>query len=322
MITTSDVELAHAIARDCYGPRVSAEPVAASNHVVLRLLLPDGERILKVAAPDAGPESIRREVGLLRFLEAAGIPVPELETESLDGGARGRPFFVTKSAGDTTVMDWANEPGQLPRHLFTEMGTLLASIHAVTPDEEARQALGLAGSDPTDLLAEVFAFCDQLVEEGVLEEGDVALHKSLALPPIAGRALCHADFHAPQCIVNRGRIVAVVDWESAWVGNPAVDVAFTHTYLDYYCLLRGENGAARGMELRACFFEGYQRVGTLPADYELAYLPVRMTHLVGAMRAWHGWGAEVWRQAREARIPRAAALYRAYGHKLRSRGVA
>jgi aminoglycoside phosphotransferase (APT) family kinase protein len=37
-----------------------------------------------------------------------------------------------------------------------------------------------------------------------------------------------------QCIVSGTTITAVVDWESAWIGNPLVDLAVAVTYLEFY----------------------------------------------------------------------------------------
>ena len=76
----------------------------------------------------------------------------------------------------------------------------------------------------------------------------------------------HGDFHAVQCVVHDGHISAVVDWESAWSGNSAIDFAVTQVYLESYC----------PGDLLAAFVTGYLSQRTLPAGYQRDYLPVRM----------------------------------------------
>src|SRR5437899_12695783 len=49
-------------------------------------------------------------------------------------------------------------------------------------------------------------------------------------PPAHRRTAGHAQV---QCVVDQGRISAVVDWESARAANSAIDLAIPHAHLDY-----------------------------------------------------------------------------------------
>jgi Ser/Thr protein kinase RdoA (MazF antagonist) len=98
-----------------------------------------------------------------------------------------------------------------------------------------------------------------------------------------------------------GRIAAIVDWEAAWAGNPAIDCAVTQAYLEYY---------APAALVRA-WLAGYSEQRALPPDYARAYLPVRMVQVIGVLRAWRTHG--VWSAAVDSgRVPRALELFRAY----------
>jgi aminoglycoside phosphotransferase (APT) family kinase protein len=315
--SVAEVELARSIARQQYGDIVEIETLPVGNHIVLRLRRPTSTLLMKFGSMDIQRRSIHKEAALLGALASRGIPVPKLAQVETDAGRHGMAFFVTESSGEATLVDWARESGQLPGLLFSEMGSILARLHDLDLSAEA-VALGLdeAGS-PADVLAEIFEFATWMVGQDLLSAEDLGLHRGLEVPSTAGRGLCHADYHAPQCIVEGGRISAVVDWESAWIGNPNIDLAFTHAYLDYYCMTQGTNALVRAGGLRARFFEGYGSVRPVDASYELDYLPVRMAHLVGVMRTWHDWGGEVWSEALLDRLPRATALYRAYARKVR-----
>ena len=314
-ITSDDVEAARRIARGRYGPDVRVELLSASNHVLLRVGEGPESCILKVAGGAGDRAAMRREVGILRWLRDQRIPVPRVERAELEPEQAERPFFAMSNAGSETVIDWASRSGQRPRLLFAEMGVLLARIHDL---ETPSSGVVLAPEEgPTEVLDEIYRFAEWLCRLGHLSPEDLDLHRSLEMPPTDGGQLCHADFHAPQCVVDGGQIVAVVDWEAAWVGNALIDLAFSHSYLDYYCMTGGGNALTRARDLRDCFFEGYATVRELPPDFSRRYLPVRMAHLLGVIRTWHGWGSEVWQEAMADRVPRATALYRAYARRAR-----
>lgn len=280
------------MARACYGVEPDVEAIPLSN--AFRLRLPQGQKILKLARP--GTASIRKELTLIALLARHGIPAPVVEHADGDATRFGRPFFIMDSAGDTTVAHLVGRADEDTRRLFVEMGSILAAVHGIT--------VGASGDIPPDAIEprdwpvrirRLHGLADWFVAERLLEPDEVALVRALAMPETAGGALCHGDFHAVQCIVRGGRIAAVVDWEQAWAGNPGIDLAIAHAYLDYY---------ASPEQVRR-FLEGYASGRPLPDDYERAYLPVRMGHVLGVLRVARTRG-------REANVKRAVELYRAY----------
>ena len=296
MNPVDDVSLARIIATKCYGAEPRIEPLSQLNNAVFRLRFPQGSKILKLAK-GLEQESIRKELMLFHLLHQHGIPAPVVEHADADARLVGRPFFIAASAGDQTVADWVGRPGEVAGRLFVEMGSLLARIHGIAflASGDIRHDGSIAPRNRQEYLVRLHRLAGWLAGQGLLDRGEAELFASLPMPSMEGGALCHTDFHAVQCIVHEERISAVVDWEEAWAGNPAIDLAIVHTYLDSYCppqLLRG-------------FFEGYTSVRQPPSDYDRAYLPVRMAQALALARVWLGHGRPQLAQA-------AIVLYRVY----------
>lgn len=295
---STDAELARRIAVECYGAEPRLEPLSRLNNIVFRLRFVDGVKILKLAkGPRAG--AIGKELMLIRLLAVHGVPVPVVEHADAEGARVGRPYIVMDSAGDRTVADWVPKGDEVARRLFTEMGAVLARIHGVgLPASGDITAAGIMRRDTGRLLQQLYALADWVVAQGLLEPAEAVLLKSLPMPDPEGTSLCHSDFHAVQCVVRDERITAVVDWESAWSGNAAIDFAIVQAYLEFYC----------PAALIHCFVAGYTEARALPADYGAVYRPVRMAHALGLLRVWH-------EQRRPENVRRAVELYRAYARR-------
>jgi len=303
-----EIELARRILAACGCEAAAIEPLARFNNPVFRCVLPDGVRILKVAKSADGIAT-RKELLLIEHLRRHDIPVPVVDRADADGTLAGRPFMLMRSAGEQTVAELLG-PGAVAHQLLVEMGTILARIHALPTSELALPADDRVSSEGVVRYLETLgATADALAGQRLLQAAEVARFRALAMPPAVGDSLCHSDFHAVQCVVNEGRIAAVVDWESAWIGNPLVDLAISHAYLDYYC----------PRALVRAFLSGYLSVREIPAEYGHAYLPVRMAQVLGMLRAWYTRGTEVWHAAIAGqKVARAIRLFRLYAERLPS----
>lgn len=296
---SADVELARRIALGCFGLEPRIEPISRLNNVVFRLRYPHADKVLKIGTA-GDPEPVRKELAIFDLLARNGLPAPSVEHADAEGAEFGRPFLVMRSAGDRTVADWADVPDEAGRSLFREMGTILARVHGITLRGSGDIRAGsFAPLDPAAIRERLDRAADWAGLQGYIDREESERFRSLETPPLGGSALCHRDFHAVQCVVGGGRIAAVVDWESAWASNPAVDLAIAHAYLDFYC---------RPTLLEA-FFAGYVATRPLPDGYDRVNLPVRMAHALGMMDVWH-------RRGMEANLPRTIELYRAYARAL------
>jgi aminoglycoside phosphotransferase (APT) family kinase protein len=302
MTTQEELELAQRIVAGHYTTAATIEPLTRFNNPVFRVNLPDGARILKISKSVEGV-SVRKETMIIARLARHGIPVADVEHVDQAGSLVGRPYFVMHSAGDQTVAELLG-PGDVAQSLLREMGGTLARIHSVPGVEFADlPADRISASGVAKYLESLAETADALAQQSLLEPDEVARFRALKMPVAEGDSLCHSDYHAVQCIVRDGRLSAVVDWESAWIGNPAIDLAISHAYLDFYC----------PQPLTREFLAGYLSVRPIPEDYREGYLPARMAQLLGMMRAWFTRGADVWQSAvAQQRVTRAIRLFRVY----------
>lgn len=285
-----DHSLARTIARTLYGSEPQMELLTNLNNAVFRLHFADDCKVLKLALSDRGA-FIRKEKMILDLLRQRGIPAPVVEHADEEGTRFGSPFLLTNNAGTETVADCIRRGEKNCGGLVHEMGAVLARIHDL-----AFPQTDLVGRDLEQEIAAVQQRAGELAELGLLDRKESARLFALEAPPLPGVALCHGDFHFVQCLVRQGRLSAVVDWESAWAGNAAVDVAIAHAYFDY---------SGSPLEFIRAFFAGYAAIRPLPPEYERRYLPVRMAQALGLLWFWH-------KQGHSGHAQRARELYRAY----------
>ena len=281
-------------------------PLSGSSNAVFRVRLPDRACILKISR-GLRADAVRKEIMLIELAGRHGVPVPVIERADEAGDLIGRPFLVMASAGTENVADRLRADQAAVRPLYTEMGLVQARIHSIVLERSGDiRADGIVPHDAERYVGDLHAVAEQLVADGLLDAKDAALYRSLPVPAVDGTRLCHSDFHAVQCIVAGDRIAAVVDWESAWAGNPVVDFALTQAYLEFYSPL----------ELVHCFASGYLSASFLPPDYQHAYLPVRMALPLSLLRVWRGQGEVAWAHAVQQRhVRRAVDLFRGYARR-------
>lgn len=295
--------LARQIAGSCYGPDIAVERLAGSQHPVFRIRAGDADKILKLAA-SRDSAGIAKELMLIELVGRCGVPAPRVEHADPSGDRFGWPAIAMASAGRRTVFDCIRQPGQTKYELFTEMGAIQARIHQIGfPGGGEIHADGIRPDAPRQYWDALCQWAGQLAAQQLLAESEADFFRSLPRPDAEGRQLCHSDFHAVQCIEDQGKITAVVDWESAWSGNPLIDLAITHAYLDFYA----------PPELVKRFFAGYTFAQPLPPGYERDYLPVRIAQTLGVLRAWHGRGPQAWQTViKHGRVARVVELFRNY----------
>jgi aminoglycoside phosphotransferase (APT) family kinase protein len=149
-------------------------------------------------APGAGVEL---EYDLLRALRRIGLPVP-----------RPRWFDTEDSVLVSELVEGTSQPTS-SAEAAREMGATLARIHQadVGPDLFARLP---PREDPVPVLLEWLPPPDAVLR-GAVQRGHAAEQ----------RILLHGDFWPGNLLWRGSRVVAVVDWEDAAVGDPLSDLA-------------------------------------------------------------------------------------------------
>jgi aminoglycoside phosphotransferase (APT) family kinase protein len=298
--------VARRIAAALCGEATRVEALPGRRNPVFRLRSACSSRILKLAgSSDSG--LVAKEQWLTLLLAERGVPVAAIEAADCDGAQFGCPFLLMQSAGEETVAHWLTRPGEVRGVLLGEMGFALGQIHEVTfPSAGDLAPDGVTPADPSVFMGKIHQVAAFLASQGLLPKQDARRFMALELPLGHGTSLCHSDFRAEQCVVDREHVAAVVDWESAWAGDPFVDLAIAHAHLEL-------TGSAA---LAGQFLAGYGEVRSLPRDYEPRYLQVRMACLLGLIRVWATQGGQSWAHAlRHHRVSRALELFR--GHLAR-----
>ena len=222
-----------------------------------------GERrrplILRVA-PLEGSEyfaGMELEAAAQRAAADAGAPVPHILVASDSTAPLGGPFLICDHiAGETIVrriQRHLDDTGR--RRLLAQCARALAAIHRARPD------------------------CPSLVEQHPLAEwrqrtddmGDTTATFEWAFdwltehrPQPAPNRLVHGDFRMGNLIVDRGTLVAVLDWELVHVGD-------IHEDLAWFCLRAWRFGApetlaAGGLGGIEEFITAYRQAGGAPVD--------------------------------------------------------
>jgi aminoglycoside phosphotransferase (APT) family kinase protein len=191
---------------------------------VLRLP-PPGARI-------AGPADIPRQARIMAALHAQGLPVPAVVATSRDPVVDGRPFILMAEIHGDRV-EQAIDAGSSPLQLASSAVDVLRRFQAV-PCENT----GIGGEDPMPLEGEVSRWT-WLMERAPSElTGQAPRLAALLverLPRPGPPVLVHGDYHFGNMLFDRGRVVAVVDWEIAQLGQPLLDlccISLSHVSAD------------------------------------------------------------------------------------------
>ncbi len=197
----------------------------ASNQYVLRRP-PEG--VLQATAHD-----VVREARIMDRLQTSAVPVPAVRGICDDRSVTGAQFFVMeyvsghvlRTATDMNKMLSAEVHRQACESLIETMAT----IHSVD-----LQATGLADLARRDgyLERQLRRWKSQWDSAGAPENKLIEeLHDRLSRSiPVGGdgSALVHGDFRFDNALVDdHGRVMAVVDWELATLGDPYADLGIT-----------------------------------------------------------------------------------------------
>jgi aminoglycoside phosphotransferase (APT) family kinase protein len=157
------------------------------------------------------------EAAVMGAARGAGLPVPEV-LAILDGTGV-VPGLVMECVDGESIPRRVLRDGSLARAragLARQCGEALGRLHRAEPP---------AGLTPVDRLAEYRQILDRLgAHRPVLELG----HRWLAehRPPLAPPVLVHGDFRLGNLIVGDDGLLAVLDWESAHLGDPLEDLGW------------------------------------------------------------------------------------------------
>jgi aminoglycoside phosphotransferase (APT) family kinase protein len=193
-----------------------------------------GRWILRVARQDVVANAYAGEARLLRRLTPTlPIPVPKpIRT--------GKRWMLVRRIGGTPI---GEEAGAGLGHA---LGEFLRALHSLPLDEAL--ALGLIDVEP--FRREVLPLLR--AEERAAGERLLAEHATAEFEP----ALTHADLGPEHILVDADRIVGVLDWTDACVGDPAIDLAWPlyGAPREFAAAVRARYGVSDDLARRALLF--------------------------------------------------------------------
>jgi aminoglycoside phosphotransferase (APT) family kinase protein len=197
---------------------------ASAQVILLHVQRPDGstERlVLRVHSEqdrEHNPDVAQHEFTLLQTLYEVGLPVAQPRFLDVSGQLYPIPYLVVRYI--------EGQPDFSPRDLadfIDQSAALLARIHrAEKPpalnflSNRAELALWWIGLQPDALDAEL--------EEARLR---AVLRTTFPLQQANPSTLLHGDFWAGNLIWREGRLVGIIDWEDAEIGDPLSDLAIS-----------------------------------------------------------------------------------------------
>jgi aminoglycoside phosphotransferase (APT) family kinase protein len=185
--------------------------------------LKDRRAVLRVPPRGAritGTADIPRQARILDALHAAGLPVPAVLARSSEPIVDGRPFYLLEAVDGVRIDQL--DIRERNRDLALRVVDLMKSLHSVPLSQT-----GLVDEAPVSAEDEVVRWTSVL-ERGRSEHtksgADLEARLLRKLPAPQTPCLVHGDFHYGNLLFKEQRIVGILDWEIAQLGQPLVDV--------------------------------------------------------------------------------------------------
>ncbi len=207
----------------------------------LTYVLEDGARSAVLRRPPLGhvlatAHDMHREFRVIQALAATPVPVPEALVLGDDPDVLGAPFYLMQHVDgrvlrhDTDLADVGTTQREVLGHALVDV---LADLHDVDP---ASVGLQTFGRPEGYLERQVVRWAAQLEASRSRDlPGIEDLRDRLggAVPATRRSTVLHGDYRLDNVMVDRAdprRIVAVLDWEMATLGDPLADVGLLLVY--------------------------------------------------------------------------------------------
>lgn len=177
------------------------------------------------------PYDASKEYRILKALEETDVPVPKAMWLENTGNVLGTRFYIMEFVEGEIPLPWDESiPNDVRQEMHRQFTDVLASLHTVDWAGLGLDFLGVP-EDATDPAALELARCREILDRVELRPYPL-LREILAWlderrPRSSRLSLIHNDYRMGNFVWRGGKIVALLDWERAFVGDPMVDVAFS-----------------------------------------------------------------------------------------------
>jgi len=185
----------------------------------------DGRRaVMRLPPPGAriaGPADIPRQGRLMDALHRHGLPVPAVLCMTSEPVVDGRPFYLLEAVDGERI---EKVVGTVPDEEIARSAVEVLKQLQQVPVAES----GIGDETPASLDYEIGRWTwlmDRAPEELTGEAPAVAGLLRSSLPAERPPVLVHADYHYGNMLFRQARVVALLDWEIAQLGQSLLDLA-------------------------------------------------------------------------------------------------
>jgi aminoglycoside phosphotransferase (APT) family kinase protein len=191
---------------------VGTEDSAGARRYVLRLP-PPGARI-------AGPADVIRQGRIMAALHSAGLPAPAIPAMSSEPVVDGRPFVLMEAIEGTRIEKAGAE--HRPLDISASAIDVLKRLQALPLDRT-----GIGDEEAVGLQAEMMRWAwlmQRAPEELTTRAGELGEELVRKVPDERTPTLVHGDYHYGNMLFRGAKVLAVLDWEIAQIGQPLLDL--------------------------------------------------------------------------------------------------
>jgi aminoglycoside phosphotransferase (APT) family kinase protein len=237
--------------------------------------------------------AVEREYRVMRALRGTRVPVPRVHGLCEDPALVGTAFFVMDYVAGRIFED-SRMPGLArPERsaLFDAMNAVIAELHVIDPVSVDLEDFGRAGNYIERQVARWTKQYRASVTQPIEEMDRIIEWLPQHLPPECGGRIVHGDYKVDNIIFHptEARVVALLDWELATVGDPLADFAFHlmawHLEPTLFRGWAGEDLAALGIPSERSYADAYaRRTGLAVATDWRFYLVFSMFRLAAILQ--------------------------------------
>jgi aminoglycoside phosphotransferase (APT) family kinase protein len=187
--------------------------------------------------PPRGPlppsaHDVLREATLLRALEPTAVRAPRVLAVCADEAVIGAPFYVMEKVEGNVVTDQLppelDNPDQRAR-IAEELVDALVELHAVDWPAAGLEGFGKPSGYLERQLRRFTGLWEHNRTREIPEVEEVGGWLAANLPVSPAATIVHGDYRLGNTILAPGtpaRLVAILDWEMATIGDPLADVGY------------------------------------------------------------------------------------------------
>jgi aminoglycoside phosphotransferase (APT) family kinase protein len=177
----------------------------------------DGDYVLRLPPPGAriaATADVMRQGRIMSALHEAGLPTPAVPFICSDPIVDGRPFILMERV--------AGERIEKLREFPTSSVDVLKRMQSLPPE---RTGIGDEESVPLQVEMMRWAMLMQRApEELTVRAGELGGLLAAQVPVERRPTLVHGDYHPGNMLFRDNKVVAVLDWEIAEIGQPLLDL--------------------------------------------------------------------------------------------------